>query len=190
VTTPPPPALPKASPKQPGDPERATAARAGGRPQSTARTRRPGSGATSTASSLGVRRRMQAQRTRDTAPELAVRRLLHAAGLRYRVDRAPLPGLWRRADIVFGPARLAVYIDGCFWHGCSQHGNQPRANSDYWQPKLQRNRERDTETDRLLSEAGWTVLRAWEHEGPKDVAARVEQSLRQLRGTLGQGCAA
>lgn len=124
---------------------------------------------------------MQAQRTRDTGPELAVRRLLHARGMRYRVDRAPLPGLRRRADIVFGPVRLAVYVDGCFWHGCPLHGTSPRFNAAYWGPKLRGNRERDAATDRLLAAAGWTVLRAWEHETPKDVAARVEQALRQLR---------
>ena len=133
---------------------------------------------------------MQAQRTRDTGPELAVRRLLHARGLRYRIDRAPLSGLRRRADIVFGSARLAVYVDGCFWHGCPIHGTSPRANSDYWGPKLRRNRERDAETDRLLAAAGWTVLRAWEHEEPEDVAARVEQSVARLRQDAAPGRAA
>lgn len=162
----------------------------GGRPATSARTRREKTAAASTASSPGVRRRMQAQRTRDTGPELAVRRLLHARGLRYRVDRAPLPGLRRRADIVFGPARLAVYIDGCFWHGCPQHGNQSRTNSDYWGPKLRGNRQRDAETDQALLQAGWTVLRAWEHEAPEVVAARVEQRLRQLRPARNQGRAA
>lgn len=121
---------------------------------------------------------MQSQRTRDTQPELAVRRLLHAQGLRYRVDRAPLPSLRRRADIVFGPARVAVYIDGCFWHGCPVHGNQPRANSEYWAPKLAGNRQRDTNTDRHLADAGWTVVRAWEHEDPQLVAARVQRAVR------------
>lgn len=118
---------------------------------------------------------MQAQRTRDTAPELAVRRLLHRAGLRYRVDRPPLRGLRRRADIVFGPARVAVYIDGCFWHSCPQHGNQPRANSRYWDAKLTGNRQRDTDTDRRLADAGWQVVRAWEHEPPHAVARRVQK---------------
>lgn len=157
-----------------------------GRPASNTRTRRESTAAASTAISPGVRSRMQAQRTRDTSPEIAVRRLLHARGLRYRVDQAPLPGLRRRADVVFGPARVAVYVDGCFWHQCPQHGNQPRANSGYWEPKLRRNRERDAETDRLLAEAGWTVVRAWEHEAPGDVAARVEQAVRHGRaGAVG-----
>jgi DNA mismatch endonuclease (patch repair protein) len=139
--------------------------------------------AASTASTPGVRRRMQAQRTRDTAPELAVRRLLHHAGLRYRVDRPPLPGLRRRADIVFGPARVAVYIDGCFWHGCPQHGNQPRANSGYWDAKLAGNRQRDVDTDRRLADAGWHVVRAWEHEPPQAVARRVQQVVASRRPT-------
>jgi DNA mismatch endonuclease, patch repair protein len=167
-----------------------TAAWAAGRPARAARTRREASAAASTASTPGVRSRMQLQRTRDTAPELAVRRLLHRSGLRYRVDLPPLPGMRRRADIVFGPAKVAVYIDGCFWHGCPQHGNQPRANSEYWEPKLHRNRERDAETDQLLAAAGWTVLRAWEHEAPAEVAARVEQSLGRLRRLSGQDLAA
>lgn len=122
---------------------------------------------------------MQVQRTRDTKPEMAIRRLLHASGLRYRVDRAPLRGLRRRADIVFGRAKVAVYIDGCFWHGCPQHG-RPRtvANPEYWAAKIERNRKRDADTDRRLVEAGWTVVRAWEHEPPGDVAAQVEAVVR------------
>ncbi|WP_415296883.1 hypothetical protein [Cellulosimicrobium sp. SJTW-1] len=80
---------------------------------------------------------MQAIRRRDTKPELAVRRVLHARGLRYRVDFAPLPGLRRRADIVFTRARVAVFIDGCFWHGCPEHGQQAfKRNIDYWPSKI------------------------------------------------------
>ena len=144
-----------------------------GRPATAKRTRREASAAASTASSPGVRSRMQAQRTRDTSPELALRRLLHARGLRYRVDRAPLRGLRRRADLVFGPARVAVYVDGCFWHGCPQHGRQPAANPGYWSVKLARNRNRDADTDTQLTAAGWRVVRVWEHEPPKEAAERV-----------------
>lgn len=153
-----------------------------GRPATAARTRREPGAAGSKASSDGVRRRMQAQATRDTGPELAVRRLLHAAGLRYRVDRAPLAGLRRRADLVFGPAKVAVFIDGCFWHSCPEHGTSPRTNDSYWQPKLQRNRERDADTDRWLAAAGWLVLRAWAHEDPAAVAARVAFAVHERRG--------
>ncbi|WP_346007511.1 hypothetical protein [Janibacter terrae] len=95
-----------------------------GRPRSSKRIRRAETEFTSFASTPGVRSRMQVQRTRDTAPEMALRSSLHSMGLRYRVDRAPLPGLRRRADIVFGPARVAVFVDGCFWHGCPEHGTK------------------------------------------------------------------
>ena len=122
---------------------------------------------------------MQANRARDTSPELAVRRLIHATGLRYRVDCAPLGGR-RRADVVFTRQRIAVYIDGCFWHGCPDHGTLPKANADYWLPKLRRNVERDRETDALLSEAGWVVLRFWEHEDAAATAATIVDRVRTL----------
>ena len=149
-----------------------------GRPASSGRVRRDSSTSTSYASSSGVRSRMQLQRTRDTAPEFALRRILHAAGLRYRVDRAPLPGLRRRADIVFTRARVAVYVDGCFWHGCPDHGNSPSANAGYWLLKIAGNRTRDEDTDRRLLDAGWEVIRAWEHEPTDSVAARVIELVR------------
>lgn len=99
-------------------------------------------------------------------------------GLRYRVDRPPLAGLRRRADIVFGPARVAVFVHGCFWHGCPEHGNPaPRANGWYWPAKIAGNRERDRDTDLRLADAGWTVVRAWEHEPPAAVAARVAAAI-------------
>lgn len=157
-----------------------------GRPAACTRTRRPASAAASTASTPGVRSRMQLQRTRDTRPELAVRRLLHASGLRYRVDLAPLPGLRRRADLVFGPTRVAVYVDGCFWHGCPQHGNAPRANSAYWAPKLAGNRARDVDTDLRLAAAGWLVLRFWEH---CDAAAAAEAVIRAVENRRQRGSA-
>lgn len=116
-------------------------------------------------------------RRRDTKPELAVRSLIHRAGLRYRVDFAPLGGR-RRADIVFSRLRIAVFIDGCFWHSCPTHGTVPASNSDYWIPKLARNMARDRETDALLATAGWTVLRIWEHIAPVDAAATIVQTVR------------
>lgn len=117
---------------------------------------------------------MQANRARDTAPELALRRRLHALGVRYRVDLPPLPGLRRRADIVFPKLRVALFVDGCFWHGCPDHG--PRrfgANADYWTEKIVANRSRDADTNARLKDAGWTVLRYWEHCDPEKVAAEV-----------------
>ncbi|MGH3866778.1 MAG: very short patch repair endonuclease [Pseudonocardiaceae bacterium] len=153
-----------------------------GRPNSVLRTRREESAAGSYATTPGIRSRMQLQRTRDTAPELALRRLLHARGLRYRVDRAPLPGLRRRADIVFGPARVAVYVDGCFWHGCPEHGNpRPAANGWYWPAKIAANKARDADTDQRLRAAGWIVIRTWEHDDPAQTADLVDAAVRHRR---------
>ncbi|MHB1164744.1 MAG: very short patch repair endonuclease [Candidatus Nanopelagicales bacterium] len=136
------------------------------------------------ASSPERRRIMQAIRGRDTAPELALRRLLHARGLRYRIDSPPLPGVRRRADLVFGPARVAVFVDGCFWHRCPEHATEPRTNVDYWAPKLDRNVERDRETDALLTQAGWVSVRVWEHEDPAVAARRVARIVRRRRARL------
>lgn len=132
------------------------------------------------ASAPAVRRTMQGNRRRDTAPELRVRRLLHAAGARYRVDVAPVAGLRRRADVVFTRQRLAVFIDGCYWHGCAEHGTRARTNAQYWSAKIAANRARDADTDAQLRAAGWTPLRYWEHEEPRAVADDV---LARLRGT-------
>jgi len=121
---------------------------------------------------------MQANRRRDTAPEMAVRRLVHAAGLRYRVDCRPLPDLNRRADLVFTRAKVAVFVDGCFWHGCPEHHTVAKSNAQFWAEKVRKNRERDAETDRVLEAAGWTVIRCWEHEDPPDVASRVIRAVR------------
>lgn len=118
---------------------------------------------------------MQANRSRDTKPELAVRRRLHRQGLRYRVAIAPDPGLRRKADIVFTRARVAVFIDGCFWHGCPEHGRRAfQHNADYWQCKIATNTARDEDTNARLRAAGWTVLRYWEHESAEAVAQKIE----------------
>jgi DNA mismatch endonuclease (patch repair protein) len=125
---------------------------------------------------------MQGNRSRDTAPELAVRRLLHAAGLRYRVDYRPDPSLRRRADIVFPKQRVAIFIDGCFWHACPEHGTAARTNATYWSEKLQRNVARDADTTTRLEAAGWTVLRFWEHEESIQIADKVAATIRDLSG--------
>ncbi|MGW0597577.1 very short patch repair endonuclease [Streptomyces sp. NPDC002776] len=122
------------------------------------------------ASSAARRRNMQAIRSRDTKPERLIRRLVHARGLRYRVAARPLPGLRRTADMVFRPIKVAVFIDGCYWHGCPEHYVPPKTNSGYWSEKVVRNVTRDRDTDRRLEEAGWLVLRFWEHE-PSDACA-------------------
>lgn len=122
--------------------------------------------------------RMSRQRSRDTAAEWALRRVLHARGLRYRVDAA-LPGLARRrADILFPRQKLAVFVDGCFWHGCPEHKTEPKTNAAWWATKLARNVDRDRETDAHLVELGWTVLRIWEHEDPERAADLVEAAIR------------
>ena len=132
-----------------------------------------------TPSSAGVSERMSRVRRRDTAPELELRSELHRRGLRYRVDRRPLKGLPSRADLVFGPTKVAVYVDGCFWHSCPEHGTMPRANEAFWQAKLSRNRERDAKVNALLAKAGWIVVRVWEHEGVDAAADRVESAVRK-----------
>ena len=125
---------------------------------------------------------MSTARRRDTAPELALRRALHARGLRYRVTY-PVPGnRLRTIDIAFTRAKVAVFVDGCFWHGCPDHGTQPRANAGWWATKLAANAARDRDTDRLLTEAGWTVLRVWEHEAPEVAATRVLDVVAACRG--------
>lgn len=112
---------------------------------------------------------------RDTGPELALRRELHARGLRYRVQ-IKVPGNNRRTiDIAFTRARLAVYVDGCFWHGCPQHHHRPATNAEWWDWKIAGNRERDRSTNGQLLASGWDVLRFWEHEDPTAAADRVQQ---------------
>jgi DNA mismatch endonuclease, patch repair protein len=124
---------------------------------------------------------MELVRRRDTAPELALRSELHRLGLRYRVDVPPLRSVRRRADVVFTKARVAVFVDGCFWHSCSEHGTLPKANGGWWRDKLRKNAERDRDTDERLREAGWVVIRVWEHEEPSKAASRVEEAVRLRR---------
>jgi DNA mismatch endonuclease (patch repair protein) len=125
------------------------------------------------ASSPDARARMTAQRRRDTQPELALRRELHRLGLRYRVHRRPLKGLRREADVVFLGARVAVFVDSCFWHCCPEHGTWPSANGDWWREKLIGNQRRDRDTDARLQSEGWTVARVWEHEEPREAAEKI-----------------
>lgn len=121
--------------------------------------------------------RLSAQRRRDTAPEMALRRELHRRGYRYFVDKAPLRGLRRRADLVFPRRKVAVYVDGCFWHSCPQHATQPKNNAEWWSEKLAANVRRDRDTDERLTDAGWTVIRVWEHEDPVTAATRIQSHL-------------
>ena len=128
-----------------------------------------------------VSSRMSRQRRRDTGPEVLVRRELHRRGLRFRVDH-PLPGMpRRRGDIVFTRVRLVVMIDGCFWHACPIHGTQPVTRREWWRTKLLRNVERDRDTYRRLTEAGWAVLRFWEHVPADEVADAIVRKYRALQ---------
>lgn len=115
---------------------------------------------------------------RDTRPELEIRRELHARGLRYRVDASPVPGRRGRADILFRQARVAVYVDGCFWHSCPDHGVLPKGNREWWREKLAATVRRDRSTDSALRELGWRVVRIWEHEDPAAAADRIEAIVR------------
>lgn len=127
---------------------------------------------------------MQGNRGRDTKAELAVRRLVHAAGLRYRVNARPEPDLRRTADLLFTRARVAVFIDGCYWHGCPEHFSMPATNLDYWSAKIGRNQARDLETTTMLEERGWVVLRFWEHEPSAAVAERITEQVRARRSGI------
>jgi len=120
---------------------------------------------------------MQATPRRDTPCEIALRSALHRLGYRFRVDR-PLAGTRRRADLTFVRQRVAVFVDGCFWHGCPRHATWPKANALWWRSKIARNRQRDRDTNNQLRQKGWVVIRVWEHEDMRRAAARVARSLR------------
>ena len=142
---------------------------------------REAASAESWAASPAARRAMQGNRRRDTRPELAVRSAAHRRGLRFRVAARPLPDVPRTADLVFRPARVAVFVDGCFWHGCQQHLRLPARNADYWTAKIDRNRRRDADTDERLQAAGWLPVHVWEHDDPAAAAEVIEQAVRQRR---------
>jgi DNA mismatch endonuclease (patch repair protein) len=133
-------------------------------------------------SSPAVRLVMQGNRRRDTKPEKALRSVLHRRGLRFRVDRKLGSGRSApRPDVVFVRERIAVFLDGCYWHGCPMHGTQPKTNGAYWSAKIARNRARDTRNTRALTDAGWIVIRVWEHEEPTAAADIVEAAVRRAR---------
>lgn len=140
---------------------------------------RLGTRSASWASSPGVRRSMRSNRRTDTGPERALRSLLHRGGLRFRKDyRVDLVERRVRVDIAFPRRRLAVFVDGCFWHRCPEHATDPITHHGFWSEKLRRNVERDRQVDAALLLGGWTVLRFWEHEEPVDAAELVVEMLR------------
>jgi DNA mismatch endonuclease, patch repair protein len=121
---------------------------------------------------------MQGNRGKDTGPELALRSELHALGLRFRLSSPLLMGVRARPDVVFGGARVAVFMDGCFWHGCPEHFYVPATNPEFWASKIEANRKRDRRTDEVLAAAGWRVIRVWEHERAGLAANRIARAVR------------
>jgi DNA mismatch endonuclease (patch repair protein) len=139
------------------------------------------------ASSEAVAARMSRLARRDTAPELALRKVLHRQGLRYFVHRRPLPEVRREADIVFPAAKVAVFVDGCFWHGCPEHGTRVHGtNAWYWPEKIERNRARDRDTNARLQRAGWTPVRVWEHEDSESAGQRIVRYLDSKKPSSSQ----
>lgn len=144
------------------------------------------SGARPRASSAAVRKRMLATPSRDTPIELSLRSCLHRLGLRFRLHRRLIPGMRRTADIALIGARVAVFVDGCFWHGCPRHGTLPKkTNRRWWALKIEANRQRDRDTNNRLRQLGWTTVRVWEHENPFVAAARVAALSEKRSGGRG-----
>jgi DNA mismatch endonuclease (patch repair protein) len=133
-------------------------------------------------SSIAATRVMQGNRGADTRPELALRSALHRIGMRYRTHIKPV-GARCRADIVFPSARIAVFVDGCFWHSCPEHGRKPRTNAEYWEAKIERNVERDRLNDEELASMGWLVMRVWEHEDAVTAAQRIAATVVARRAS-------
>ena len=124
-----------------------------------------------------VSRNLSRVKRRDTKPEIALRRELHRRGLRFRVDYGGVPG---HPDVAFTRAKIAVYVDGCFWHGCDIHGAIPKNNAEWWRAKIERNRARDAEVSEQLRRLGWLVLRYWAHDDVDEIADEIEETWRAL----------
>ena len=140
--------------------------------------------AESWASSPAARNTMKANRSTDTGPERALRSALHKLGLRFRKQFRPLPGERITVDVAFTRVKVAVFVDGCFWHGCLDHGTTPKTHTEFWRMKIETNRRRDRETDERLTAAGWKVMRVWEHEDVTSAAALVAAEVASRVATL------
>ena len=121
---------------------------------------------------------MASTRQKDTAPELRLRRELYRQGLRYRVGHVVLKKPRRVADIAFPGRKIAIFVDGCFWHGCPEHASWPRQNARFWREKIERNRWRDSDTNERLRALGWRVVRVWEHEPVESVARQINDLIQ------------
>lgn len=133
------------------------------------------------ASTPETRRRMQRVRQKNTSAEAALRRELHARGIRYRIHVPVLTKPRRVADVAFSGLRVAVFVDGCFWHGCPTHATWPKQNAEFWRAKIEANIARDRDTDERLRAAGWKVIRVWAHEQPESAAGRIAHILERRR---------
>jgi DNA mismatch endonuclease, patch repair protein len=137
------------------------------------------------ASSPASRAVMRANRGRDTRPEKALRSAVHALGMRYRVNVRPITAVRRTADLVFPKLKIAVFLDGCFWHGCPEHYRPAKGSTaSFWHDKINGNQRRDSDTDQRLLDAGWDVIRVWEHEDPIDAASHVAQRVNAKRSAI------
>ena len=132
-------------------------------------------------SSPETSRRMARVRQKGTSAEIALRRELYRRGLRYRVDYEVLKKPRRVADVAFPGLKIAIFVDGCFWHGCLQHATWPKQNAEFWRQKIEANRLRDADTNSRLLDAGWTVLRFWEHESPDEATEIVAQAVAMAK---------
>jgi DNA mismatch endonuclease, patch repair protein len=134
--------------------------------------------------SENVRDRMRRQRSQDTGPEIRLRRILHRRGLRYRIHRRPIPGLRRTSDIVFTNLKIAIDIRGCFWHGCHLHRTIPVNNHEWWSEKIEKNRSRDAETERVFENHGWQLVIVWEHDDMETAASVIEDIVHSARAKM------
>lgn len=132
-------------------------------------------------SSEAASRRMSNIRQTGTTAEIAIRQELFRRGFRYRVDFKVLAKPRRIADVVFPRQKIAIFVDGCFWHGCPDHATWPKRNAEFWRQKIEANRLRDTDTNRRLQQLGWTVLRFWEHEDITHAAYIIERYVTATR---------
>jgi DNA mismatch endonuclease (patch repair protein) len=130
-------------------------------------------------SSLAAKHRMEAAKPKNTRPEIELRLALCSLGInRYKVDYKLMIGVRRKADIAFPAKKIAVFVDGCFWHGCPKHGTWPKANAQFWRAKIEQNKERDIDTNKKLKAAGWKIIRVWEHENMSKVAKKMEKLMK------------
>jgi DNA mismatch endonuclease (patch repair protein) len=127
-------------------------------------------------------------RQKGTRCEIELRKALHAKGLRYRLQVPLLTKPRRVVDIVFPSARLAVFVDGCFWHGCPEHASWPKNNADFWREKIETNRSRDVDTDQRLAALGWETVRIWEHEDATEAANRIAELVDARRKNGAHPC--